>query len=68
MLAHLQFLLVNREVAGLDVEHAIAGEAQHVFVAGVPCNTVGIRLLHIKCILRRMFLILFSNTRKATNT
>lgn len=41
----LHFLLVHREVAGLDVEVAVAREAQHVFALGVPGDAVSIGLL-----------------------
>jgi len=42
---YLEFLLVNRKVAGLDVEKSAAAETQHVLVLGVPRHAVGIRLL-----------------------
>lgn len=41
----LQFLLVHREVASLDVEVAAAREAEHVLTLGVPGHAVSIRLL-----------------------
>lgn len=41
----LHFLLVHGEVAGLDVEVAVAREAQHVLALGVPGYAVGIGLL-----------------------
>ena len=41
----LQFLLVNGEVAGLDVEQAASAEAQHVLVTRVPRHAVRVRLL-----------------------
>lgn len=43
---YLQFLLVDGEVAGLDVEHSVARETQHVLIASVPCHAVGVRLLN----------------------
>eukprot|EP00754_Rhynchopus_humris_P012586 Rhum_TRINITY_DN14297_c3_g1::Rhum_TRINITY_DN14297_c3_g1_i1::g.78660::m.78660 len=41
----LQLLLVDGEVAGLDVQRRVAGEGQHVLVLRVPCNRVRIALL-----------------------
>lgn len=41
----LHFLLVHGKVAGLDVEVAVAREAQHVLALGVPGYAVGIGLL-----------------------
>lgn len=41
----LHFLLVHGEVARLDVEVAVAREAQHVLALGVPGYAVGIGLL-----------------------
>lgn len=41
----LHFLLVHGKVAGLDVEVAVAGEAQHVLALGVPRHAVGVGLL-----------------------
>ena len=45
IMLYLQFLLVHREVAGLDVEHSITRETQHVLIACVPCHAVCIWLL-----------------------
>lgn len=41
----LHLLLVHGEVAGLDVEVAVAREAQHVLALGVPGYAVSIGLL-----------------------
>jgi len=41
----LHLLLVDGEVAGLDVEVAVAGEAQHVLALGVPGHAVRVGLL-----------------------
>lgn len=41
----LHLLLVHGEVAGLDVEVAVAGEAQHVLALGVPGYAVSVGLL-----------------------
>lgn len=44
----LQLLLVHREVTGLDVEVAAAGETQHVLTLGVPGYAVSIGLLRAR--------------------
>ena len=41
----LKLLLVQREVRGLNVQHAIAREAEHVLVLRIPRNAVGVGLL-----------------------
>ena len=41
----LQLLLVQRKLAGFDVELAAAAKAQHILVLGVPSHRVGVGLL-----------------------
>jgi hypothetical protein len=43
--ACLQLLLVQREVAGLDREHAVAAVAEHVLKLRIPSHAVGVLLL-----------------------
>ena len=43
----LELLLVQREVACFDGEHAVAAEAEHVLKVGVPGHRVGILLLRV---------------------